>query len=125
MTSPANTILIIDDDPLHLKIYTWILEREGYRCLTALVGSKAVNLPDGERIDLILLDYRLTSSITAPEIAKRLEQHFPGVPIVVLSEMPWMPEDMTPHAVAFINKGNPKRLVNTVAEVVGSKSSAA
>ena len=125
MTSPRNTILIVDDDPLHLKIYTWILEREGYHCLTALVGSKAVDLPEGERIDLILLDYRLSSSITAPESAKRLKQLFSGVPVVVLSELPWMPVDMAQHAVAFINKGNPNRLVDTVAQVVGSKSTAA
>lgn len=125
MTSPGNTILIIDDDPLHLKIYTWILEREGYQCRTALVGSKDVDLPQDEKIDLVLLDYRLSSSLTAPDIANQLKSLFPDVPIVVLSEAPWMPEDMSAHAIAFINKGNPQRLVNTVADVLGLESSAA
>jgi DNA-binding NtrC family response regulator len=125
MTSRCNTILIIDDDPLHLKIYTWILEREGYHCRTALVGSKTVELPQEEKIDLVLLDYRLSSSLTAPEVAMQLKTFFPGVPIVVLSEMPWMPEDMGAHAIAFINKGNPQRLVNTVADVLGCKTSTA
>jgi DNA-binding NtrC family response regulator len=125
MNRQLTTILVIDDDPLHLKIYCWILQREGYRCRTALVESRSVDLPADERIDLVLLDYRLTSSLTAPEIARNLKTNFPSVPIVVLSEMPWMPEDMTAHAVGFINKGNPQRLLNTVADVLGSGSSAA
>ena len=119
------TILVIDDDPLHLKIYTWILERDGYHSLTALVGSNSVDLPENEDIDLVLLDYRLSSSVKSPDVANRVKRAFPSAPIVVLSEAPWMPDDMREHAVAFINKGNPQRLLDTVASVLREKVSAA
>lgn len=121
---PQNaTILIVDDDPLHLKIYTWILQREGYRCLTALVGSTSVELPADEPVDLVLLDYRLNSSLRAPDIARQAQSTYPSIPIVVLSEAPWMPDDMNDLAMAFVNKGNPKLLMDTIRGVVERRHS--
>jgi CheY-like chemotaxis protein len=58
------SVLIIDDDSLHLTIYRWMPEREGYSCKTALV-SETLDLPANDAIDLVLLDYRLNSSLTA------------------------------------------------------------
>ncbi|MBV9435429.1 MAG: response regulator, partial [Acidobacteria bacterium] len=109
-------------DPLHLKIYTWILEREGYDCRTALVGETSVDLPQDASIQLVLLDYRLSSRLRATEVAQRAKEAYPDVPIVVLSEMPWMPDDMNQHAIAFINKGNAKRLIETVAAILDRQS---
>jgi DNA-binding NtrC family response regulator len=121
MPSQPN-VLIIDDDPLHLKIYSWILEREGYKCRTALVGSTSVDLPDDPDIHLVLLDYRLTSSLRATDVAEQARKTYPDAPIVVLSEMPWMPDDIRPHAIAFVNKGNAKLLIDTVAQVLTSST---
>src|SRR5579871_1281194 len=106
-----TTILIVDDDQLHLTLYTWILQGQGYICKTALVKSTSVELPADAVIDLVLLDYRLSSSLTPADVVHQLKSTFPSVPIVVLSEVQWMPEEMRGHAVAFINKGDPKRLV--------------
>jgi len=125
MRPPENTVLIVDDDPLHLTIYKWILQREGYQCRTALVGSTSVDLPLSERIDLVLLDYRLSSSLTAPEVAEQVKSAFPEAPIVVLSELPWMPDDIRAQAAAFVNKGEPRRLIETLAAVLRGKPSPA
>jgi DNA-binding NtrC family response regulator len=125
MPSTDTTILIIDDDPLHLKIYTWILQREGYRCLTAVVGSTSVNLPMNEAVDLVLLDYRLNSSLRSPDVAQLVERAFPSAPIVVLSEAPWMPDDMRSHAAGFVNKGSPTMLLETLGKVLESRHSRA
>ncbi|MBV9073173.1 MAG: response regulator [Acidobacteria bacterium] len=122
MPEMQPSVLIIDDDPLHLKIYTWILEREGYDCRTALVGETSVDLPQDASIQLVLLDYRLSSRLRATEVAQRAKEAYPDVPIVVLSEMPWMPDDMNQHAIAFINKGNAKRLIETVAAILDRQS---
>jgi|SRR5579859_791276 len=125
MRPPGNTVLIVDDDPLHLTIYKWILQREGYHCRTALVGSTSVELPVGDLVDLVLLDYRLSSSLTAPEVAEQVKSSFPEAPIVVLSELPWMPDDIRAYAAAFVNKGEPKRLIETLATVLRGKPSPA
>lgn len=116
--SQETTILIVDDDQLHLTLYTWILQGQGYICKTALVKSTSVELPADAVIDLVLLDYRLSSSLTPADVVHQLKSTFPSVPIVVLSEVQWMPEEMRGHAVAFINKGDPKRLVQTIGEIL-------
>jgi DNA-binding response OmpR family regulator len=122
MHSADTTILIIDDDPLHLKIYTWILQRQSYICKTALVNSTSVELPAGTPIDLVLLDYRLSSSLNALDVIRQIRNTFAAVPIIILSEVQWMPDDVRGHATAFVNKGNPDLLVETIASVLQGKS---
>ena len=50
-----ETVLIIDDDPAHLRIYGWIIEAAGYRVLPSLVRFDGVDQPE-DPVDLVLLD---------------------------------------------------------------------
>ncbi|HEY2390746.1 MAG TPA: response regulator [Candidatus Angelobacter sp.] len=120
MPAQETTILIVDDDQLHLTLYTWILQGEGYQCKTALVKSTSVDLPSEAVIDLVLLDYRLSSSLTSLDVIEQLKGAFPSVPIVLLSEMLWAPDDVKDHILAFINKGDPKKLVETINGILQS-----
>jgi DNA-binding response OmpR family regulator len=121
--SKDATVLIVDDDPLHLTLYTWILQRDGYKCATALVKGTSVDLPSDAAVDVVLLDYRLNSSLTSLDVIHRLRSAFASVPIVILSEMQWMPDDVREHAVAFVNKGEPTQLLETIAAVLRGKPS--
>ena len=112
------TILIVDDDPLHLKLYSWILQRKGYQCATALVQSSSVDLPQDGPVNLVLLDYRLKSTLTTLDVVNQIRDKFASVPIVILSDMQWMPDDMRGEAVAFVNKGDPKLLLQTISDVL-------
>ena len=115
----AGAVLLIDDDAQHLKIYSWMLERKGWKCIPALVGSDSVELPTSRSICMVLLDYRLNSSLTAADIAEQLKASFPSAPIVLLSELPWMPEEAHRYAKAFVHKGEPEQLFQTVARFCG------
>ncbi|MFZ0704771.1 MAG: response regulator [Candidatus Korobacteraceae bacterium] len=108
------TVLIVDDDPSHLKIYSWIVERGGYRTVPVLAWAQPLAIPETESIDLALVDYRLGESVSAPVVAKQVRSAFPAAPILVLSDMMYMPEDMAPHATAFVRKGNPEQLLQTL-----------
>ena len=108
------SVLIVDDDPSHLKIYCWIVERGGYRTVPLLAWTQPLPIPEAERIDLVLLDYRLGESLSAPDVAEQIRSTYPGAPILVLSDMMYMPEDMAQHATAFVRKGNPEQLLQTV-----------
>jgi len=123
MPAQNATILIIDDDQLHLTLYTWILQAQGYKCKSALVKSASVDLPTDTAIDLVLLDYRLSSSLSSTDVVQQIRGQFASVPIAILSELPWMPDDMRGHAVAFINKGDPKRMVEMIADILQGKAS--
>ena len=108
------SVLIVDDDPSHLKIYSWIIERGGYRTVSVLAWSQPLEIPEGEAVDLVLLDYRLGESLSAPDVADQIRTAFPAAPILVLSDMMYMPEDMEKHATAFVRKGHPEQLLQTV-----------
>ena len=107
------TVLFIDDDSQHLKLYQWVIERGPFTVVPLLVGKNICELPE-ERPDIIALDYRLKGPLTAVEIAKKLNAKYPKAPIVVLSEVDWLPEDIAPHAVAFVSKGEPELLIDTL-----------
>src|SRR5690348_3281068 len=103
----AATVLLVDDDPSQIKLYRWILERGGFAVVSALVGGSSVSLPDPERVfvDVVLLDYRLSSELSAAAVAAMARNKFPMAPIVVLSELPFMPEAAKEFADGFVQKG--------------------
>ncbi len=115
-----RTVLVVDDDPSHLKIYCWVIERGGFRSLSALVQSEGVSFPEAEAIDLAVLDYRLGGSLTAVDVAKRLRAIYPSVPILILSDLYGMPEDVAPYASAFVRKGEPQQLLDTIVSMMNS-----
>jgi hypothetical protein len=50
MTEKRSTVLVLDDDPSHLKIYSWIVEQAGCRPLTVQVNSSSLTLPGGQAL---------------------------------------------------------------------------
>ena len=112
------SVLIVDDDPTHLKIYGWIVEAAGYRALPAEVGFTGVDLPD-EPADLVLLDYRLGSrNAKAAHVAKIIKSRLPDAPIIVLSEEFCLPEDIAPLVQGFVRKGDPAKLVHRLDQLL-------
>jgi DNA-binding response OmpR family regulator len=108
-----ETVLIIDDDPAHLRIYAWIMEASGYRALPVEVRYAGISLPE-EHAGLVLLDYNLAGKSTAVEIAKLVRSQLPGVPIVLLSDRWELPADIAPFVQDFVRKGEPAKLVATL-----------
>lgn len=52
-------ILVVDDEPELCKVLKKVLEKEGYRVLTATKGQKAFSLLKKEKIHLLLLDLKM------------------------------------------------------------------
>jgi DNA-binding response OmpR family regulator len=113
-----RTVLIVDDDASHLKIYTWIVERGGFRSLTALVQRDVLDLPESEEVDVAILDYRLGVGLSAVDVAKRVRAMYPNTPILILSDLYGMPDDIAPYASGFVRKGEPQQLLDTIFETI-------
>jgi DNA-binding NtrC family response regulator len=111
-----TSVLIIDDDPTHLRIYGWIIDAAGYTALPALVTADRIDFPQ-ERVDLVVMDYRLTSQLTAVEAAQAAKRRYPDAPIIVLSDVYDLPADIAPFTQAFVRKGEPAKLVEMLAKV--------
>ncbi len=110
-------VLIIDDDPLHLRIYGWIIEAAGFRALPVEVRFAGFELPE-EPADLVLLDYNLLGRTNAVEVAKLIHSRQPGVPVIVLSDSIDLPHDIAPLVQGFVRKGDPAKLVDRLQEVL-------
>jgi CheY-like chemotaxis protein len=116
MDIPAS-VLIVDDDPAHLKIYGWLVEKAGYRALTAEVRFTSIDLPP-EPADMVLLDYHLGGQIAARDVAIMLRARLPDAPVILLSDVFSLPEDIAPLVQGFVRKGNPARLIQCLQEVL-------
>lgn len=108
------SVLIIDDDPMHLRIYGWIVDAAGYEAKPALVTHDHIDFPEG-RVDLVVMDYRLTGQLTAVQAAEAARARYPAAPIVVLSDVYDLPADIAPWVQAFVRKGEPAKLVDALA----------
>jgi DNA-binding NtrC family response regulator len=106
MMNGLPSVLIVDDDPDHLKIYGWILERAELHPVSCLARKRGLELPDVAEIELIVLDYALHCGATPAEVAERLRKVYPQAPIVLLSDVEELPEDVEPYVQAFARKGN-------------------
>jgi DNA-binding response OmpR family regulator len=112
MESDRRKVLIVDDDPHHLEIYSLLVEQAGFKAVPTIVKFAGPEFPPETEIGLILLDYRLNSVKTAPEVAQEAQTLFPGAPILVLSDLWHMPEDVAPYAAGFVRKGEPQELIS-------------
>ena len=115
---PQPSVLVVDDDPSHLRIYGWIMNAAGFNAVTAQVHSSSVSLPDEDHFDVIVLDYRLTGNLTAVEAAQQIKCRYPHAPIVILSDVFGMPDDVAPYAQRFVRKGEPEKLIATIRSLV-------
>jgi CheY-like chemotaxis protein len=113
----APAVLIIDDDPSHLRIYGWILQSAGYQPLPALVTRDRIDLPEGS-VDLVLLDYHLNGRMSAVEVAELVKRAHPNARIVVLSDALMLPDDIAPLVDGFVRKGDPAKLVEALGQTL-------
>lgn len=81
-------ILIVEDDPILLKMYSEKFSKEGYKVLTAKDGETGLEMALNNKIDLILLDIMLPR-ISGTDLLKKLREHEKGrnTLVVVLTNL--------------------------------------
>ncbi|HEY1295673.1 MAG TPA: response regulator transcription factor [Chloroflexota bacterium] len=83
MTAEAERVLVVDDDPLMLRLVKTNLDREGFRVYAASRGQEGLEIAAAELPDLVILDLMLPD-IDGYEVCQRLRQ-FSLVPVVMLT----------------------------------------
>lgn len=122
MLSNRQKVLIVDDDPVHLEIYSLLIKQAGYEPLPALVRFTGTTLPRADGIALALLDYRLNSAKTPLEFAADIRSLYPSAPILVLSDLWSLPADIAPFVTGFVRKGEPAKLIETISRLLSAPS---
>ena len=86
-TDGTETILVVDDDQMVLRLADSMLKRFGYRVITATSGKEALRLfeksPDIE-VHLALVDL-VMPEMSGVELVERIQKLRPGLPVLHFS----------------------------------------
>jgi len=89
MSNPKKKkILLVEDDPLIIKIYSSRLEQDGFEVEVASRGNEVIRKLKEQKYDLVLLDLVLPE-LTGFEILEKIrkEKEFSDLKVLVLSNL--------------------------------------
>ncbi len=82
-----KTVLIVDDDELVRDSLGRIIERAGYRVVTARGGADALVLMQAELPDLLLLDLKMPD-MDGPTTLRHIRESFGFIPVIIVTGYP-------------------------------------
>lgn len=97
-------VLCVDDEVVGLRVRRILLERAGYNVLTAADGFVGLELFATEPIDVVVLDYAMPG-MHGGEVALKMRQTKPEVPILLLSAYVGLPEEVSSLVDVYMTKG--------------------
>ena len=119
-------ILLVEDDPLLLDIYTTKLQQSGFEVQTVEEGEKAVVAIQDQKPDIVLLDIVLPH-VDGWEILRQVQasEELKRIPIVILSNLGQKEEiekGLRLGAVKYLIKAHytPSQVVEEVVKLIGS-----
>lgn len=117
MGTEAITILCVDDEEIPRTLRKMVLQKKGYRVLTASSGKEALAYLGEGGIDLVLSD-QMMPGMTGTELTKAVKDAYPHLPFILISGVNEIPLDAV-YADRFVSKvGGPELLFESVAEVL-------
>jgi CheY-like chemotaxis protein len=104
MEKNAHLVLCVDDEEVGLQVRKILLERAGYRVLTAPEGYSGLELFMNQPVDVVILDYSMPG-MHGGEVALKMRQTKPEVPILLLSAYVGLPEEVSSLVDVYMTKG--------------------
>lgn len=110
MPNGHHLVLCVDDEVVGLRVRKAVLERAGYRVLTAHNGLDGLELFSREPIEAVVLDYSMPG-MHGGEVASEMRRAKPAVPILLLSAYIGVPGDVTSLVNSYMTKGEGTHLL--------------
>ena len=104
MENKTHLILCVDDEVVGLRVRKILLERAGYQVLTAEDGCSGIEIFTTQPVDAVVLDYAMPG-MHGGEVARKMRQAKPGVPILLLSAYVGLPEEVSGLVDIYMTKG--------------------
>jgi len=104
MAQEPHLVLCVDDEQIGLKVRKLLLERAGYRVLTAHNGSAGLEIFSNEPIEAVVLDYSMPG-MNGGEVATKMRQTKPHIPILLLSAYIGLPSEVLSIVDTYMTKG--------------------
>lgn len=118
-TPGRQTILCIDDDDGMLCYQKALLERRGYKVLTAASARQGLQIAAVCAIAAVIVDYHMPE-MNGHEVATEIKRLTPQVPSVMLSSDEEIPKHALNGVDAFVSKNDaPSRLLPLIARICG------
>ena len=82
----AHTVLIVEDNELNLKLFTDLLQAQGYRVISTQDGMAALDMARAEKPDLILMDIQLPE-VSGIDVTKWLkaDDELKDIPVIAVT----------------------------------------
>ena len=124
-----RTVLILEDDPSNLQIFSALLSSAGYRVLEATSGNEAIEIAENKgNIDLLISDV-VVPERSGTEVALELTKSRPALTSLFISGTPmrgWDVRDLNnfrrlpPEQVDFLEKPfRPRTLLAKIGALLG------
>jgi CheY-like chemotaxis protein len=104
MKQNSNLVLCVDDEVVGLQIRKLLLERAGYRVLTAPDGPSGIEIFSAEPVEAVVLDYSMPG-MHGGEVAIIMRKTKPQVPILLLSAYIGLSAEVTSVVDLYMTKG--------------------
>jgi CheY-like chemotaxis protein len=118
MVPESHIVLCVDDELIGLQVRKILLERSGYRVLTAQDGLEGLEVFAKEPVEAVILDYSMPG-MDGGEVAARMRQIKPQVPILLLSAYVGLPADVTSLVDLYMTKGEgPNMLLKKLSDLL-------
>jgi CheY-like chemotaxis protein len=104
MKQHSNLVLCVDDERIGLEVRKILLERAGYRVLTASDGPSGLAVFSAEPVEAVVLDYSMPG-MHGGEVASKMREMKPHVPILMLSAYVELSEEVTALVDLAMTKG--------------------
>lgn len=100
----GHVVLCVDDEVVGLQVRKLLLQRAGYKVLTAPDGPSGISIFHEHKIDAVVLDYAMPG-MHGGEVAAQMRAIKPEVPILLLSAYMGLPAEITRLVDVYMTKG--------------------
>lgn len=87
-----RAVLFVDDHQVLANLSCEILAMQGYRAVSAYGGEDALRKFEQDSFDVLVTDFRM-EGMTGVELARKVHEKRPAVPVIVITGYGPIPED--------------------------------
>lgn len=127
MDTEKRTVLVVEDEPEVLELYSKMLEEHGFECARAKNGIEGLALAETKKPDIVLLDLRMPEMDGIAMLHELRKKDFgKNTPVIVLSgvdDEQHVSDAMAAGVLDYFEKAsfNPEELVARINERINKK----
>jgi CheY-like chemotaxis protein len=116
--SAQSVILVVDDEEIPLTLRKLVLERAGYKVMTAPSAKEAIAVMALQEVDLVISDH-LMPGLTGAELVQHLKSIRPDLPVILISGVNEIPTGAISADMFMSKVEGPAALCQNVASLLG------